>query len=702
MNKEEEYQPRPKFFTEEEKLYQQKMDDASDAIMSKNIDQEQLENFEKEILDQPPVPESQVPEPQLPEPVKPEPLLPESQLPESQLPEPVKPELLLPEPQLPEPVKPEEQVPVAEPQQQVQLSEEEENMRKNIRNLTRKDCNLFVDILQNKYSGRPMRQTDDEPDKTDMYQDAYTLSNGNFYNDNDNLTVNKLKQSNFNMTIIRDSNLLEEYDGPTQKLITNLLNDPNAPRMPLTEEMLKNIQFSDRRPPIVENDLNMNVILFEVLDKVSNEMSQINKIFLNKDIIYDEDIVKSIIDKENFFNKEDSSMKRGASYYKYLTQLQENVVNEEYRTKDNVLHKIYDKLNEVTSNMPNDIFNKYFIDIMSILIFFSDLTVNKLTQKIMNMFNVSENDILFKFVIARVIYGPNGNPIIDVSQLGEQTYREELLSLSQNTKKMSQIFGIDPSEVKNKLFTNTVEIFMEQNTDIIINKTFTSVIYLDDNIYSLTLFKYTWNLNKNTCTVEIKYRWVINDMKILKLIGDYTKILTDLLKITEIPVTNFKYQFLKSENNYYNFKSYIINCIKILKCVIKGDVSKELNDKLDNELDYSSSNQKIEGKLGQKMNQIKERYDEIKEDNPKKMKAAKVIGSVGTAVGLGVAGLSIAGIALSSVLGGKTSKKNMKRRSKRKITRNHKKKKKNTRRKTRKGIKKAKKIRNTKKQICKK
>jgi hypothetical protein len=197
-------------------------------------------------------------------------------------------------------------------------------------------------------------------------------------------------------------------------------------------------------------------------------------------------------------------------------------------------------------------------------------------------------------------------------------------------------------------------------------------------------------------------------MKLLKLIGDYTKILTDLLKITEIPVTNFKYQFLKSENNYYNFKSYIINCIKILKCIPKGDISKELNNKsdnnadnkadnkADNELDYSSSNQEIEGKLGQKWNQIKEKYSEIKEDNPKKVTAAKAVGSVGTAVGLGVAGLSIAGIALSSVLGGKTSKKNVKRRNKRNVTRNYKKK--NTKKKTRKGIKKAKKIRNTKKQ----
>ena len=141
----------------------------------------------------------------------------------------------------------------------------------------------------------------------------------------------------------------------------------------------------------------------------------------------------------------------------------------------------------------------------------------------------------------------------------------------------------------------------------------------------------------------------------------------------------------------------------MLKCVSKIYPSLKLNEKLNDEinddLDYSSSNQEIEGKLGQKWNQIKEKYGEIEEDNPKKIKAAKVIGSVGTAVGLGVAGMAIAGVALSSVLGGKKSKKNMIRRNKKRVTKKYKKQ--NARKKvknTKKGIKKAKKIRNTKKQ----
>lgn len=581
----------------------------------------------------------------------------------------------------------------------------EEQLKKKIRNLTRKDCNLFVDILVDKYSGRPMSQPDDADDNADMYQDIYKQRNGQFYDDKDNLKIKKYKHSNFNMTISRDGELLEEYNNADQKLkilIDNLLNNPDAPRIPLNDEILENIQFKVESPPIVENNLNINAILFKILDRVSNEMSQINKIFLNGEIIYDEETVKSIIDKENLFDPSDSSIKRGASYYKYLTQLQANVINqEEYRTEDNMLHKIYDKLNEVTPNISNEEFNKYFIEILSALIFFSDLTVNKLTQKLMNTFNLDYNNINFKFSIARVINGPDGNPIIDVSQVVSKNarYIDELLNLSQNTKKMSQLFGIEPEKVKNELFTNTIEIFIEQNADIIINKTFTSFFYLNDNIYSLSLFKYTWNLNKNTCTIDVKYRWVIDDIKLSKLINNYVKILSDLLKITNLPITNKNYLFLntESENSFYNFKNYIINCIKILKCILKGDKlietgeqSSEHSDEQSNELDYSSSNQEIEGKFGQKLNKAKEKYSELKEDYPKTVTTAKIGIGFGVTTGLAVAGLALAGMA---VLGGKKSKKNMKinRKNKnKKTTRNHKKQNKS---------KKERKIKKTKKQM---
>jgi hypothetical protein len=116
--------------------------------------------------------------------------------------------------------------------------------------------------------------------------------------------------------------------------------------------------------------------------------------------------------------------------------------------------------------------------------------------------------------------------------------------------------------------------------------------------------------------------------------------------------------------------------------------------------DWTDINLTATEKIKQKLGQAKERYSEIEEDNPKKMKAAKVIGSVGTAIGLGVTGMAIAGVALSSVLGGKKSKKNMKRKNKKRVTKKYKKQ--NARKKTRKGVKKVKKIRNTKKQRGKK
>jgi hypothetical protein len=139
--------------------------------------------------------------------------------------------------------------------------------------------------------------------------------------------------------------------------------------------------------------------------------------------------------------------------------------------------------------------------------------------------------------------------------------------------------------------------------------------------------------------------------------------------------------------------------ISIYRCInLNGLTSEELRDigsGAENN-DWTEINLTKSEKRKQKWGQIKERYSEIVEDNPKKVMAAKVIGSVGTAVGLGVAGMAIAGVALSSVLGGKKSKKNMKRRNKKRVTKNHKKQ--NKVKKTRKGVKKAKKIRNTKKQ----
>jgi len=318
------------------------------------------------------------------------------------------------------------------------------------------------------------------------------------------------------------------------------------------------------------------------------------------------------------------------------------------------------------------------------------------------MFNVNEKEILFRFAIARVIYDSNGNPIIDVSQMGEKTYEEELLNLSQNTKKLSQLFGIEPSEVKNKLFTNTIEIFMEENADIIVTKTFTSFFYSDDTIYSLSLLNYTWNLNKNTCTIDVKYRWVISDMKLSKIIGDYTKILTSIVKIKSIPPEDRNYMFLDTITKYYNFKNYIANCIKMLKCVLKGEITQELDGVSSDEFDYSASNQKIEGKLTQKLGQIGQRYSEFKQDNPNVAQGATFVGeTVGTfGVVAGVSAAVLAGMGLlSAVTGGKKSKKNMKRRNKKRVTRNNKKQnaRKNVK-KTRKGVKMTKKIRNTKKQ----
>jgi hypothetical protein len=193
-------------------------------------------------------------------------------------------------------------------------------------------------------------------------------------------------------------------------------------------------------------------------------------------------------------------------------------------------------------------------------------------------------------------------------------------------------------------------------------------------------------------------------MKLSKIIGDYTKILTSILKMTNLPADGYDYDFIKTQTNYDNFKYYIANCIKMLKCVLKGELELkyESSGESKDEFDYSASNQEIENKVTEKWNKIKQGYGEFEEDHPNVAQGAKFVGeSLGTAgvvTGVSAAVLVSMGL-LSAVVGGKKSKKNMKRRNKKRVTRNNNKQ--NTRKnakKTRKGVKRAKKIRNTKKQ----
>jgi hypothetical protein len=192
-----------------------------------------------------------------------------------------------------------------------------------------------------------------------------------------------------------------------------------------------------------------------------------------------------------------------------------------------------------------------------------------------------------------------------------------------------------------------------------------------------------FNFENNTFETIGKMRWIA-----------YNSIFKLILKILKETYT----ELMDDEE-----KQKVEKIMSYYRCINLNELSQQelldIGSGAENN-DWSEINLTKTEKIKQKLDEAKEKYSELKEDYPKTVMTAKAIGSVGTAVGLGIAGMAIAGIALSSVLGGKKSKKNMKRNIKnknKKTTRNYKKQ--NARKKTRKGVKRAKKIRNTKKQM---
>jgi hypothetical protein len=201
-----------------------------------------------------------------------------------------------------------------------------------------------------------------------------------------------------------------------------------------------------------------------------------------------------------------------------------------------------------------------------------------------------------------------------------------------------------------------------------------------------------FNLENNTFEVTAQIRWIA-----------YTFIFKEIIKIIN--------NFIKENNIIPHDKLKNLNeLISYYKCIYLNQLSpteiKYINRKIKNS--GAENNEWIDinltktEKIKQKFGQIGEKYREIEEEHPKKMMAAKGIGTTGAIVGAVALGLTLSGVALSGIFGGKTSKKNMKvnkRIKNKRITRNYKNQKKTkTTKNTKKRVKKSRKIRNTKKQ----
>jgi hypothetical protein len=259
-----------------------------------------------------------------------------------------------------------------------------------------------------------------------------------------------------------------------------------------------------------------------------------------------------------------------------------------------------------------------------------------------------------------------------------------------NSNKIAKSLNMSVENIDKLIDYNNISIDITKE-NIIVKRENLYVILLTDpngviNLLGVLLVTNIYNIENNTYKATCKMRWSPNNSIIKEFILN-NKYNEEYINNSENP------EKLKKIINYY-------------KCIYLNGLSSKEVENIANKTENSDSFVSIETdltkteKIKQKLNEAKEKYSELKEDYPKTVMTAKAIGSVGTAVGLGIAGMAIAGIALSSVLGGKKSKKNMKRNIKnknKKTTRNHKKQ--NKLKKTKKGVKRAKKIRNTKKQM---
>jgi hypothetical protein len=189
-----------------------------------------------------------------------------------------------------------------------------------------------------------------------------------------------------------------------------------------------------------------------------------------------------------------------------------------------------------------------------------------------------------------------------------------------------------------------------------------------------------FNFKNNTHDISCKMRWIPDNLLIKEVI---TSLKNNISSANEEDTL-----VMKKIISYY-------------RCINLNGLSPEEIDNIDigaENSDWPETNLTKTEKINQKFGQMKERYQEIEEEHPKKMMAAKGIGTTGAVVGAVALGLTLSGVALSGIFGGKTSKKNMKvnKRNKKRTTRNYKKQ--NKLKKTRKRVKKARKIRKTKKQ----
>lgn len=276
-----------------------------------------------------------------------------------------------------------------------------------------------------------------------------------------------------------------------------------------------------------------------------------------------------------------------------------------------------------------------------------------------------------------------------------QNQNPELIDIEKK-RRIAKIFEMSFKNIDNILNSNDIVIDITKN-NIILKSTMPFLIFTEltdgtKHMLAVIIFTNNFNFENNTFEITCQIRWIA-----------YTVIFKEIIKIIN--------DFIKENNIIPHDKLKNLNeLISYYKCIYLNQLSpteiKHINRKIKNS--GAENNEWIDinltktEKIKQKFGQIGEKYREIEEEHPKKMMAAKGIGTTGAIVGAVALGLTLSGVALSGIFGGKTSKKNMKvnkRIKNKRITRNYKNQKKTKKTKnTKKRVKKSRKIRNTKKQ----
>jgi hypothetical protein len=420
-----------------------------------------------------------------------------------------------------------------------------------------------------------------------------------------------------------------------------------------------------------------NSRIFNIIKTLSKELVVNTEITVNDEIIFDSYTSK---------NENGEKIGRANSIDYYL---------------DILFPYLLEKYKQNYNNSDCHKFNEGFITLIFLLSVLetSSLVVQSFIEIVYPSMTDYAPQVKFSPIVYEVIGFPDGRPGALTDYNGVKTYIEK------NINKISESFGISIETLNSILPHNKLKINITQD-NIIINRTMVYGIIIqnilpnaeyDYKLLGLMISSEDFNFKNNTHDISCKVRWFPDNLLIKEVM---TRLNNNILSADE-EVT----QSIKKIISYY-------------RCINLNGLSPEEVDNINSEVENNEwldimSNINSDTTAGisadtttdinlTKTEKIKKKWNKFEEAHPNVARGAKfmgeTVGTAGVVAGVSAAVLSSMGL-LSAVIGGKKSKKNMKRRNKKRVTRNNKKQnaRKNVKR-TRKGLKKVKKIRNTKKQ----